>query len=64
VGGIEMNRVRIPRATLLVAVLALAALPAFPAELGEAKHVTSTTQFTVRSEVLNEARVVDWGIGF
>jgi len=53
-----MNRVRIPRAILLVAVLALAALPAFPAELGEGKQITSATQFTIRSEILNEARVV------
>ena len=53
-----MNRVRTPRATLLLTVFALASLPAFPAELGEGKQVTSATQFTIRSEILNEARVV------
>jgi predicted alpha/beta superfamily hydrolase len=53
-----MNRVRTPRATLLLAVVALAPLPALPAELGEARQVTSATQFTIRSEILNERRIV------
>ena len=53
-----MNRVRTPCTTLLLAVFALASLPAFPAELGEGEQVTSATRFTIRSEILNEARVV------
>jgi len=53
-----MNRVCTSRATLLLAVFALASMPAFAAELGEAKQVTSATQFTIRSEILNETRVV------
>jgi predicted alpha/beta superfamily hydrolase len=42
----------------LLAVLALASMPAFPAELDEAKQITSATQFTIRSEILNEGRTV------
>ncbi len=53
-----MNQVRTSRAILLVAVLALASMPALPAELAPAKQRTSTTQFTIRSEILNEERVV------
>jgi predicted alpha/beta superfamily hydrolase len=53
-----MNRARKIRATLLVAVLAPSSLPVLSAELGNAKQITSVTQFTVRSEVLNEERIV------
>ena len=53
-----MNQVRTSRAIFLVAVFALASMPALPAELTHAKQRTSATQFTIRSEILNEERVV------
>jgi predicted alpha/beta superfamily hydrolase len=56
--GIVMNRVRAPSVAFVLAMLALISLPALPAELSEAKQITSATQFDIRSEILNEARVV------
>jgi predicted alpha/beta superfamily hydrolase len=53
-----MIRVRTLSATLLLAVFGLTSLSAFPAELDDAKQVASATQFTIRSEILNEVRVV------
>jgi predicted alpha/beta superfamily hydrolase len=53
-----MNRVRTSRATLLLAVFLLASPHAFAADLGEVKQITSATRFTIRSEILNEARIV------
>jgi predicted alpha/beta superfamily hydrolase len=55
---IAMCQVRTSHSALLAAVLAVVSLPAFPAELEGAKHVNSATQFTVRSEILKEGRVV------
>jgi predicted alpha/beta superfamily hydrolase len=55
---IAVNQVRILHAALLVALSALLSLPAFPAELGDARQVASATQFTIRSEILKEDRVV------
>jgi len=52
------NRVHTSRANLLVGVLALASLRAFSAELVDAKQIASATQFTIRSELLNEERVI------
>jgi predicted alpha/beta superfamily hydrolase len=53
-----MNRVRTSCATLLLAIFALTSPPALPAELDDSKQVTSATQFTIRSEILNEGRTV------
>jgi predicted alpha/beta superfamily hydrolase len=55
---IAMNERRKLPAALLVAVSALSSLPAFPAELEDAKQVASATQYTIRSEILKEGRVV------
>jgi uncharacterized protein len=55
---IAMNQVLQLPAVLLVAVFALSSLPALSAELEGAKQVTSATQFTIRSGILKEARVV------
>jgi len=53
-----MNQLRISPVALLVAVSALSSLPAFPAELQDAKQVSSAIQFSIRSEILKEGRVV------
>lgn len=52
------DRVRTSRAALLLTFLALASLPVLPAELGDARQIPSATQFTCRSDILNEERVV------
>jgi len=56
--GIKMNRVRRSGATLLVVVLALGSLPVFSAALEDARQIASATRFTIRSDILNEERVV------
>jgi len=52
---IAMNRARV---FLLFALLPLASLRAFSADLGNAEQVASATRFHIRSEILNEERVV------
>ena len=53
-----MNPARATHATLIVMLLALASSPVFPAELSDARPITSATQFTIRTETLSEDRVV------
>jgi len=53
-----MTRVRTSLAALLLALLALASQPAFSAELDNDEQVASATKFTIRSEILNESRIV------
>lgn len=55
---IALNQIRKSSAASLVAIAALSSLPALPAELEDAKQLVSATQFTIRSEILKEARVV------